>query len=67
MVDVSLPTSLERRQILFRSHRMICGGSVEQIRYILYIDPNDTIAWIERRKNPWDVWWDKSIATRRLR
>ena len=39
MVDVSLPTSLERQQILFRSHRMICGGSVEQIRYILYIDP----------------------------
>ncbi|MBP1697345.1 MAG: pyruvate phosphate dikinase PEP/pyruvate-binding protein, partial [Deltaproteobacteria bacterium] len=39
MVDVSVPTTLERQQILFRSHRMICGGSVEQIRYILYIDP----------------------------
>ena len=39
MVAVSVPTSLERQQILFRSHRMICGGSVEQIRYILYIDP----------------------------
>jgi hypothetical protein len=39
LVDVSVPTSLERRQILFRSHRMICGGQVEQIRYILYIDP----------------------------
>jgi len=36
---VSVPTSLERRQILFRSQRMICGGFVEQIRYILYIDP----------------------------
>jgi len=34
-----VPTSLERQQILFRSHRMICGGLVEQIRYILYIDP----------------------------
>jgi len=39
LVDVSVPTSLERQQILFRSHRMICGGLVEQIRYILYIDP----------------------------
>ena len=37
--DVSVPTSLERQQILFRAHRMICGGSVERIRYILYIDP----------------------------
>jgi pyruvate,water dikinase len=39
LVDVSVPTSLERQQILFRSHRMICGGLVERIRYILYIDP----------------------------
>jgi pyruvate,water dikinase len=39
LVDVSVPTSLERQQILFRSQRMICGGLVEQIRYILYIDP----------------------------
>lgn len=39
LVDVSVPASLERQQILFRSHRMICGGLVEQIRYILYIDP----------------------------
>jgi hypothetical protein len=39
LVDVSVPTSLEPRQILFRSQRMICGGLVEQIRYILYIDP----------------------------
>ena len=37
--DVSIPDSLHRVQILFRAHRMICGGSVEQIRYILYIDP----------------------------
>ena len=36
---VSVPTSLERKQVLFRSQRMICGGFVEQIRYILYIDP----------------------------
>ncbi len=37
--DVSVPTHLERQQILFRAHRMICGGFVERIRYILYIDP----------------------------
>jgi len=37
--DVSVPTRLECHQILFRSHRMICGGFVEGIRYILYIDP----------------------------
>jgi hypothetical protein len=39
LVDVSVPTSLGPQQILFRAHRMICGGLVEQIRYILYIDP----------------------------
>jgi pyruvate, water dikinase len=35
---VCVPTTLERRQILFRAHRMICGGFVDGIRYILYID-----------------------------
>ncbi|NWG03278.1 MAG: phosphoenolpyruvate synthase [Syntrophaceae bacterium] len=39
LVDVSVPTSLDRQQVLFRAHRMICGGLVEQIRYILYISP----------------------------
>ncbi len=38
-VNVSIPTLLERQRILFRAQRMICGGYVEQIRYILYIDP----------------------------
>ncbi len=37
--DVSVPPALDRQQILFRAHRMICGGRVERIRYILYIDP----------------------------
>ncbi|HSB05949.1 MAG TPA: PEP/pyruvate-binding domain-containing protein [Thermodesulfobacteriota bacterium] len=37
--DVSIPTCLECQQILFRAHRMICGGFVERIRYILYINP----------------------------
>ncbi len=37
--NITIPTSLEPRQVLFCAHRMICGGMVEQIRYILYIDP----------------------------
>jgi hypothetical protein len=37
--DVSVPSCLECHQVLFRSHRMICSGFVEGIRYILYIDP----------------------------
>ncbi len=36
---VSIPTSLAPHQVLFRANRMICGGVVEHIRYILYIDP----------------------------
>lgn len=40
LTDVSIPTNLQKQQVLFRSHRMICGGLVEQIRYILYIDPH---------------------------
>jgi hypothetical protein len=40
LTDVSIPTNLEKQQILFRSHRMICGGLVEQIHYILFIDPH---------------------------
>jgi hypothetical protein len=39
LTDVSVPTSMDRQQVLFRAHRMICGGLVEKIRYILYIDP----------------------------
>ncbi len=39
MAEVSIPTSLEAKQILFRSQRMICGGRVDRIRHILYIDP----------------------------
>ena len=37
--DVSVPPALDHQQVLFRAHRMICGGRVERIRYILYIDP----------------------------
>jgi hypothetical protein len=38
---VTAPVQLERRQVLFRAQRLICGGLVENIRYILYIDPRD--------------------------
>lgn len=37
--EISLPDSIDRQKILFRAHRMISGGFVEQIRYILHIDP----------------------------
>jgi len=37
--NVSVPANLESQQVLFRAHRMICGGLVERIRYILYVDP----------------------------
>jgi hypothetical protein len=37
--DVTVPSALERDKILFRAQRMIGGGFVEKIRYILYIDP----------------------------
>ena len=64
--DVSVPASLDRQQILFRAHRMICGGLVERIRYILYIDPQRYNRLdLPRQKNPWDAWWDKSTAIRR--
>ena len=38
--NVSLPEDLESRRVLFRSQRMIGGGCLERIRYILYIDPH---------------------------
>jgi hypothetical protein len=44
---VLMPTRLVRQQILFRAHRMICGGVVDRIRYILYIDP-----WRYNRLDP---------------
>jgi hypothetical protein len=39
--NISLPQNLVRKQILFRSQRMICGGYIEKVRYILTIDPRD--------------------------
>ncbi|MDH7499924.1 MAG: PEP/pyruvate-binding domain-containing protein, partial [candidate division NC10 bacterium] len=37
---VSLPTDLPSRRVLFRSQKMISGGVVPHIRYLLYIDPD---------------------------
>ena len=34
-----IPTHLRKEQVLFRSSRMINGGKVGNVRYILYIDP----------------------------
>ncbi|MBN1889402.1 MAG: PEP/pyruvate-binding domain-containing protein [Thermoflexales bacterium] len=34
-----IPADLQSRQVLFRAQRMVCGGAVEHIRYILYIAP----------------------------
>ncbi|MFB3886554.1 MAG: PEP/pyruvate-binding domain-containing protein [Thermodesulfobacteriota bacterium] len=52
LTDVSVPADLGSRQILFRSDRMICGGLVEQIRHILYIDPKRYhLLGIEAKKN----------------
>ncbi len=34
-----IPEDLDRERVLFRSNRMINGGTVTGIRYLLYIDP----------------------------
>jgi len=36
---VSLPTDIPSERVLFRSQKMISGGVVSNIRYLLYIDP----------------------------
>lgn len=38
--DISLPERVDEGQVLFRADRMIFGGHVEHIRYILFIDPH---------------------------
>jgi hypothetical protein len=49
---VALPTDLPSERILFRSQRMISGGVVRNIRYILYIDPRrySAIQSVETKK-----------------
>jgi len=36
---ISVPTDVPAERILFRSNRMISGGIVRNIRYIVYVDP----------------------------
>jgi hypothetical protein len=36
---VTVPSSIPRERTLFRSSRMVSGGVVSNIRYILYVDP----------------------------
>jgi hypothetical protein len=37
--SVAVPEELEPDRILFRANRMICGGEIDRVRFILYIDP----------------------------
>lgn len=39
MSPVEIPEGIPGEEILFKSHRSICGGIVPGIRYLLYIDP----------------------------
>jgi hypothetical protein len=36
---VMAPDDLPKERVLFRAHRLVCGGVVPDIRYVLYIDP----------------------------
>ncbi len=38
---VKIPSALPSERVLFRARRMICGGDVSRIRYLLYIDPQE--------------------------
>ncbi len=37
--NAAAPLNLRRENVLFRATRMIPGGVVEQIRYVIYVDP----------------------------
>jgi hypothetical protein len=39
MVEVEIPDDLEKKDIIFSSHRMIPRGKVENIRYVLFVPP----------------------------
>ena len=38
-MEEEAPRNLKKEQVLFRATRMIPGGVVGHIRYVLYIDP----------------------------
>ncbi|MFH0879736.1 MAG: PEP/pyruvate-binding domain-containing protein [Lentisphaerota bacterium] len=46
--SVSIPAVLPEERILFKSDRMICGGEVRGIRYIVFIDPE----WYHSIRDP---------------
>ncbi len=50
---VVIPEDLEPQRVLFRSQRMIGGGCLNRIRYILYIDPHAYyhLASVEDKRN----------------
>jgi hypothetical protein len=50
--SVQVPASLTADRVLFRARRMICGGEVSHIRYLLYIPPQEynAISSVELKK-----------------
>jgi pyruvate, water dikinase len=49
---VKIPSALPADRVLFRARRMICGGDVSRIRYLLYIHPREyhAISSLELKK-----------------
>lgn len=37
--SVKMPKKIQRKKILFKSNRVITGGIIQKVKYILYIDP----------------------------
>jgi hypothetical protein len=48
--SVTLPRDLASERILFRADRLICGGVVSNIRFIVYIPPEEYGALADRRE-----------------
>jgi len=50
---VEVPGKLDARNILFRSSRIMSGGVIDAIRYIIYIDPEayDGITTLDRKRS----------------
>lgn len=51
--SIPVPANLPRQRVLFRAKRMICGGAISDIRYLLYIDPKayNLIQSVELKKS----------------
>ncbi len=37
--DICMPEAVVPQRVLFRAHRLLCGGIADNLRYIVYIDP----------------------------